>query len=203
MRRWPRCSSRSTTRSSSSSPITWRACADRKKAVPQRDRLCRKAYPPCPVGHALARGGQFAEDSPLEGGGFEPSVPLGDCRRSEPLARKQTPGVGTAVPLRRDRWFESGSLHRESVLTSAPPRNRLTTPTWRRYAHGLGREKGRAGENRLLRPFSLSGFSIGLRCSPTSGELPNRLGRVDAASRRRDSTHPAPASPAPSRSCPR
>jgi hypothetical protein len=31
-------------------------------------------------------------------------------------------------------------------------------------------------------------FSVGLRCSPTSGELPNRLGRVDAASRRRDST---------------
>jgi hypothetical protein len=46
-------------------------------------------------------------------------------------------------------------------------------------------------------------FSVGLRCSPTSGELPNRLGCVDAASRRRDSTHPAPASPAPSRSCPR
>jgi hypothetical protein len=64
---------------------------------------------------------------PLEGTGFEPSVPLGDCRRSEPLARKQTSGVGTAVPLRRDRWFESGSLH-ESVLTSAPLRNRLTTP---------------------------------------------------------------------------
>src|SRR5947207_14122472 len=25
----------------------------------------------------------------LEGSGFEPSVPLGDCRRSEPLARKK------------------------------------------------------------------------------------------------------------------
>ena len=31
-------------------------------------------------------------------------------RRSEPLARKQTSVVRTAVPLRRDRWFESASL---------------------------------------------------------------------------------------------
>src|SRR5437868_12689323 len=45
----------------------------------------------------------FVADSALEGTGFEPSVPLGDCRRPEPLARKRTSGVGTAVHLRRNR----------------------------------------------------------------------------------------------------
>src|SRR4029077_9984317 len=52
---------------------------------------------------------RFAPDSPLEGSGFEPSVPLRECRRSEPLARKETSGVGngvssTAEPMVRI-WF--------------------------------------------------------------------------------------------------
>src|ERR1700720_3236549 len=40
---------------------------------------------------------RFSCDSPLVGTGFEPSVPLRECRRSEPLARKETPGVGNGV----------------------------------------------------------------------------------------------------------
>src|SRR5580693_8404212 len=55
---------------------------------------------------------RFASDPPLEGSGFEPSVPLRECRRSEPLARKETSGVGNGVSSTGDRWFESGSLQR-------------------------------------------------------------------------------------------
>ncbi len=51
----------------------------------------------------------FVADSLLEGSGFEPSVPLRECRRSEPLARKETSGVGngvssTAGPMVRIRF---------------------------------------------------------------------------------------------------
>ena len=40
------------------------------------------------IDRAEALEGKFAVDSPVEGTGFEPSVPLGDCHRSEPLVRK-------------------------------------------------------------------------------------------------------------------
>jgi hypothetical protein len=55
------------------------------------------------------RARQFVPDSALEGSGFEPSVPLRECRRSEPLARKETSGVGngvssTAGPMVRIRF---------------------------------------------------------------------------------------------------
>jgi len=58
----------------------------------------------------LARGKQFAAGSALEGGGFDRS--LSGFPRSEPVARKLASDVRTAVPLRRDRWFESTSLQR-------------------------------------------------------------------------------------------
>jgi len=62
---------------------------------------------------------RFAPDSPLEGSGFEPSVPLRECRRSEPLARKETSGVGngvssTAGPMVRSRFPPAASHHRHA-----------------------------------------------------------------------------------------
>src|SRR4029077_2327583 len=56
-------------------------------------------------------------NSPLEGSGFEPSVPLKECRRSEPLARKETSGVGngvssTAGPMVRIRFPPAASQER-------------------------------------------------------------------------------------------
>ena len=47
--------------------------------------------------HASPPKTKFAADSALEGSGFGPSVPLKECRRSEPLARKETSGVGNGV----------------------------------------------------------------------------------------------------------
>ena len=73
---------------------------------------------------------RFASDSPLVETGFEPSVPLRECRRSEPLARNETSSVGNGVPLRRDRWFESGSLQRRVSLTGVFGGSRRKSPAF-------------------------------------------------------------------------
>src|SRR4029077_1089656 len=90
---------------------------------------------------------RFAPDSPLEGSGFEPSVPLRECRRSEPLARKETSGVGngvssTAEPMVRIWFPPAQSLRttgssarvrrsRAPALTSSAAKPRLIDPKLR------------------------------------------------------------------------
>src|SRR6516162_8435340 len=85
------------------------------------------------LGRRIPARDRFATDSPLEGDGFEPSVPLfervlsalpnGDAGpigwmgslSPGRLARRRSlraDPFSTAVSLRRDRWFESVSLHR-------------------------------------------------------------------------------------------
>jgi hypothetical protein len=60
---------------------------------------------------------RFARDSPLEGGGFEPSVPRG-CnsrarRRKGAIWRLKTHVVGTGLPpLRLERYFGTGGSGR-------------------------------------------------------------------------------------------
>ena len=52
-----------------------------------------------------------ASDSSLEGSGFELSIPPGTGPLPAPVERRtNTASLGTAVPLRRDREFESTSL---------------------------------------------------------------------------------------------
>ena len=126
------------------------------------------------------------KNSPLEEG----IRTIGPSRGLSPI---RAVGAETDVGRRNARSSTAGPMVRIRFPPRFSPVPRCATgsqpPPWRRSAHGLGREKGRAGENRCS--FAL--FLCRASCSPTSGELPNRLGRVDAASRRRDSTHPAPA----------
>ena len=68
-----------------------------------------------PVSH-LEGDREFA-DSPLEGAGFEPSVPRDTTPRTEKWARKENRNHEDAGCLQRDRWFESDSLQRRVMQT--------------------------------------------------------------------------------------
>jgi hypothetical protein len=105
---------------------------DRSNTASSFDRLRMERAAP-----TVARDrSRFVADSALEGSGFEPSVPLRECRRSEPLARKETSGVGNGVSSTGDRWFESGSLQR-GVRCEPGFRGQLPLETVPGYARRL------------------------------------------------------------------
>ena len=116
--------------------LTWCSEDRRQSSTPER-----------PDGHRRHSSPKirFAPDSPLEGSGFEPSVPLRECRRSEPLAGKETSGVGngvssTAGPMVRIRFPPATSHSLQANFCGSRQRKR-----------GEGRE-GWPGSGRRFTP---------------------------------------------------
>jgi hypothetical protein len=129
-------------------------------------------------------------DSLLEGSGFEPSVPLRECRRSEPLARKEIPGVGNGVSstgqahvcglCRGDGSIGGGRRAAIGAQTRKPrwssePRGRELDPS---HVFGNSRCKCSAGKlsiGRSILKFMAAQLRHSASAAPCARPAPGRL----------------------------
>src|SRR4029077_7420169 len=132
---------------------------------------------------------RFARDSPLEGAGFELSVP----GTKEPVfvaegeLRDRTGGSQKGLFLTRDRWFESGSLQRR--VSGASLSAELSQPTRWDYARCGAGTAGR----RIAAPRQVERKNRHERTRGCADYRRRRVGcRHGVESRRDQDAHPLP-----------